>query len=74
MNWTKPGELPRTCSLFNRGRQVEVSRTAESDRDIAWLSEHVNNRDWYAVERLAKRLQENDNIRAFDAVDLINNL
>ena len=69
--WTKPGEVERVCHLM--ARRVHASEQACCDRDIRWLHEHIQRRDWYAVERLAKRLQKTDRERAFDHIDLFNN-
>lgn len=42
------------------------------ERRIQWLREAVERRDWYCVERLSKSLQQEDAMRAFDAIDLQN--
>lgn len=70
MNWTKNNEVERECAIHRpewHSRRMEVVSRLEG-----YLREHVANRDWYAVERIAKQLQQEDPTRAFDHVDLFN--
>lgn len=70
MEWTKPGERPRSCDLG--WKQVDEMVMDAVERRIQWLREAVERRDWYCVERLSKSLQQEDAMRAFDAIDLQN--
>lgn len=69
IDWTHPGETPRACSV---DRAHHNDKMAHVQRLMNWLSEHVKARDWYAVERIAKQLQQEDPERAFDHIDLLN--
>lgn len=70
---TKDGERPRACHYgLPFQKDIHDGIMADAERDIAWLREAVERRDWYAVERLAKRLQQDDPMRAFDHIDLFN--
>lgn len=72
MNWTKPGEVPRECDVSALGRRVAEGQAATVADVERWMMEAANERDWYRVERLAKRLQKEDRSRAFDYIDLFN--
>lgn len=70
MDWTKPGERPRACDIG--WKHLDAQWNEAVNDIIARLREGVEERDWYRVERLAVQLQQQDNMRAFDAIDLMN--
>lgn len=43
-----------------------------TEQTIQWPKDAVGRRDWYAVERLSRGLQKDDQQRAFNEIDLIN--
>lgn len=70
MNWTKKNEVERSCAADRPKWHTDQMQAV--GRFESYLLEHIANRDWYAVERIANQLQQIDPTRAFDHVDVLN--